>query len=186
MDKMSDNPISVPFVFDDLSTQEALKAHNGLLFKKSKLSQRVTKDHPMLLSIEKEIAESSDSLKKMLENTADQYDRGIKILQDLLSMISSGKEKIPGNLFTYARLKRDVQLAEQVFVTLSAKLYESAIEPNVGIAPVRLVDMPDPFVKRHFPKARVFAILIMIVTLFAGVFAVFLKEFFKAIVKSLK
>lgn len=186
MEKMSNSPISVPFVFEDLSTQEALKLHNTLLFKRGELSQRVTAEHPLLSAIEKEIEDSSSSLKKMLENTVEQYDRGIKILQELLFMISSGKDKIPENLFTYARLKRDVQLAEQVFVTLSAKLYESAIEPNVGIAPVRLVDVPDPNVKRHFPKARVFAILIMIITIFSGVFAIFLKEFLKATVNSLK
>ncbi|MGI6394833.1 MAG: GumC family protein [bacterium] len=179
-------PISVPFAFEDLPTQEALRSYNELLFKKSTLSQRFTDDHPMFSAIEKEIEANTDSLKKMLGETAEQYDKGIKILNDLLSMISSGQEKIPENLFTYLRLKRDVELAEKVFVTLSAKLYESAIEPNVGIVPVRLIDQPDSFVKRAFPKARVFAIIIFILTVFSGAVVIFIKEFFKAVLKSIK
>jgi uncharacterized protein involved in exopolysaccharide biosynthesis len=79
-----------------------------------------------------------------------------------------------------------VELAEKVFVTLSAKLYESAIEPNVGIAPVRLIDLPDPFVKRYFPKAKIFAVIIFIITLFSGAVAIFIKEFLKAVLKSIK
>ncbi|HPG36991.1 MAG TPA: GNVR domain-containing protein, partial [bacterium] len=184
--KSLDTPISVPFAFEDLSTQEALKSYNDLLFRKSRLSQRVTEDHPMLSAIEKEIETNTDSLKKMLKETADQYDKGINILNELLSMISSGQHKIPENLFSYLRLKRDVELAEKVFVTLSAKLYESAIEPNVGIAPVRLIDLPDPFVKRYFPKAKIFAVIIFIITLFSGAVAIFIKEFLKAVLKSIK
>lgn len=186
IDKSPGTPITVPFTFEDLATQEALKNHNKLLAKKIEFSQKMTPNHPYILGVEKEIEESTTSLKNMLSDNLGQYDKGIKILEDLSSLISKGQGKLPETLFAFARLKRDVQLAETVFVTLSAKLYESAIQPNVGVVPVRLIDIPDPIVMRSFPKARVFAIIIIILTLFSGILAIFIKESTVSIMKNLK
>ena len=185
IERSPDTPITIPMIFDSLSTQEALKYHNSLIFKRNELSQKVTPIHPSVVNLEKEISESAESLKKMLGDSIAQFDRGIKMISDLLSMIATSQGKIPETLFTFARLRRDVELAERVFVTLSAKLYESAIDSNVGLSPVRVIDYPDPVVMRSFPKARVFAIVIFILTFFSGFLAIFLKEFSKAIVKSL-
>ena len=101
-------------------------------------------------------------------------------------MMSDGQEKLPENLLVFANLKRDVELAERVYVTLSAKLYESSISPNIGILPVRVVDFPDPQVLRSFPKSVIFAAITLIATILSGFFVVFAKEFFKSAREILK
>ena len=177
-------PITIPI--EELSVQEALKYHNTLLFKRNELAQRVTEEHPLKVAADEEIKESENALKNVIKTSIAQYEKGEKLLNDLFNMITSGQGKIPETLFTFANLKRDVELAEKVYVTLSAKLYESSVSPNVGIVPVRVIDVPDPNVLRSFPKVRVFAIIILMLTVFSGFVAVFAKEIFKSLKESLK
>ena len=177
-------PITIPI--EEVSVQEALKYHNSLLFKRNELAQRVTEEHPLKVAADEEIKESENALKNVIKTSIAQYEKGEKLLNDLLNMITSGQGKIPETLFTFANLKRDVELAEKVYVTLSAKLYESSVSPNVGIVPVRIIDAPDPNVLRSFPKVRIFAIIIFMLTVFSGFVAVFAKEIFKSLKESLK
>ena len=177
-------PITVPI--EEESVQEALKYHNTLLFKNNELTQRVTAEHPLKVAADEEIKESENALKNVIKTSIAQYEKGEKLLNDLLNMITSGQGKIPETLFTFANLKRDVELAEKVYVTLSAKLYESSVSPNVGVVPARVIDAPDPNVLRSFPKVRVFAIIILVLTVFSGFVAVFAKEVFKSLKESLK
>ena len=177
-------PITIPI--EEVSVQEALKYHNSLLFKRNELAQRVTEEHPLKVAADEEIKESENALKNVIKTSIAQYEKGEKLLNDLLNMITSGQGKIPETLFTFANLKRDVELAEKVYVTLSAKLYESSVSPNVGIVPVRIIDAPDPNVLRSFPKVRIFAIIIFMLTVFSGFVAVFAKEVFKSLKESLK
>ena len=177
-------PITIPI--EEMSVQEALKYHNSLLFKRNELAQRVTAEHPLKVAADEEIKESENALKNVIKTSIAQYEKGEKLLNDLFNMITSGQGKIPETLFTFANLKRDVELAEKVYVTLSAKLYESSVSPNVGIVPVRIIDAPDPNVLRSFPKVRIFAIIIFMLTVFSGFVAVFAKEVFKSLKESLK
>ena len=177
-------PITIPI--EELSVQEALKYHNTLLFKRNELAQRVTAEHPLKVAADEEIKESENALKNVIKTSIAQYEKGEKLLNDLLDMIMSGQGKIPETLFTFANLKRDVELAEKVYVTLSAKLYESSVSPNVGIVPARIIDAPDPNVLRSFPKVKVFAIIILMLTVVSGFAAVFVKEILKSLKESLK
>ncbi len=184
IDQNPGKPITVPI--DEESVQEALKYHNALLFKNNELTQRVTAEHPLKVAADEEIKESENALKNVIKTSIAQDETGEKLLNDLLDMIMSGQGKIPETLFTFANLKRDVELAEKVYVTLSAKLYESSVSPNVGIVPARVIDAPDPNVLRSFPKVRIFAIIIVMLTVFSGFAAVFAKEIFKSLKESLK
>ena len=184
IDQNPGKPITVPI--EEESVQEALKYHNTLLFKNNELTQRVTAEHPLKVAADEEIKESENALKNVIKTSIAQYEKGEKLLTDLLNMITSGQGKIPETLFTFANLKRDVELAEKVYVTLSAKLYESSVSPNVGIVPVRVIDAPDPNVLRSFPKVKVFAVIIMMLSVFSGFAAVFVKEIFKSLKESLK
>ncbi len=184
IEKNPGKPISIPI--EEESVQEALKQHNSLLFRKTELSQRMTDEHPLKVAVEEEAKESEEALKNVIKTSIMQYEKGEKLLNELLDMITSGQGKIPETLLTFANLKRDVELAEKVYVTLSAKLYESSVSPNVGIVPVRIIDAPDPNVLRSFPKVRVFAIIILVLTVFSGIISVFAKEFFKSLKESLK
>ncbi|MBO4711136.1 hypothetical protein J5681_04400 [bacterium] len=184
VEKDSGKPITIPI--EEESVQAALKYHNSLIFKRNALSQRVTAEHPLKVAADEEIKESEDALKNVIKTSISQYEKGEKLLNDLLDMITSGQGKIPETLFTFANLKRDVELAEKVYVTLSAKLYESSVSPNVGIIPARVIDAPDPNVLRSFPKVRVFAIIILMLTVFSGFVVVFVKEIFKSLKESLK
>lgn len=184
IDKNPGKPITVPI--EEESVQEALKYHNTLIFKNNELTQRVTAEHPLKVAADEEIKESENALKNVIKTSVVQYEKGEKLLNDLLDMITSGQGKIPETLFTFANLKRDVELAEKVYVTLSAKLYESSVSPTVGIVPARVIDKPDPNVLRSFPKVRVFAIIIFALTVFSGFVAVFAKEVFKSLKESLK
>ena len=184
IDKNPGKPITVPI--EEESVQEALKYHNALLFKNNELTQRVTPEHPLKVAADEEIKESEKALKNVIKTSVAQYEKGEKLLNDLLDMITSGQGKIPETLFTFANLKRDVELAEKVYVTLSAKLYESSVSPSVGIVPARIIDAPDPNVLRSFPKVRIFAIIIFVLTVFSGFVAVFTKEVFKSLKESLK
>lgn len=184
IEKDSGKPITLPI--EESSVQEALKYHNALIFKRNELSQRVTEEHPLKVAADEEIKESENALKNVIQTSITQYDKGEKLLTDLLNMMSDGQEKLPENLITFASLKRDVELAERVYVTLSAKLYESSISPNIGVLPVRVVDAPDPYVLRSFPKSVMFAAITLIATLLSGFFVVFAKEFFKSAKEILK
>ena len=184
IDKNPGKPITVPI--EEESVQEALKYHNALLFKNNELTQRVTPEHPLKVAADEEIKESEKALKNVIKTSVAQYEKGEKLLNDLLDMITSGQGKIPETLFTFANLKRDVELAEKVYVTLSAKLYESSVSPNVGLVPVRVIDAPDPDVLRSFPKVKVFAVIIVMFSVFSGLVAVFVKEVFKSLKESLK
>ena len=184
INKNPGKPITVPI--DEESVQEALKYHNALLFKNNELTQRVTAEHPLKVAADEEIKESENALKNVIQTSIVQYEKGEKLLNDLLNTITSGQGKIPETLFTFANLKRDVELAEKVYVTLSAKLYESSVSPNVGIVPARVIDAPDPNVLRSFPKVKIFAIVIVLVSAFCGFFAVFAREIFKFLKESLK
>ena len=184
INKNPNKPITVPI--EEESVQEALKYHNMLIFKNNELTQRVTAEHPLKVAADEEIKESENALKNVIKTSIAQYEKGEKLLGDLLDMITSGQGKIPETLFTFANLKRDVELAEKVYVTLSAKLYESSVSPNVGIVPARVIDSPDPNVLRSFPKVRVFAIIIFVLTVFSGLVSVFAREIFKSLKESLK
>ena len=184
VEKDPGKPITVPI--EEESVQAALKYHNSLIFKRNELAQRVTEEHPIKLAADEEIKESENALKNVIKTSMAQYDKGEKLLNELLNMMSDDQEKLPENLITFANLKRDVELAERVYVTLSAKLYESSISPNIGILPVRIVDAPDPFVLRSFPKSLIFAAITLIVTFLSGFFVVFAKEFFKSAREILK
>lgn len=184
IDKNPGKPITVPI--EEESVQEALKYHNALLFKNNELTQRVTAEHPLKVAADEEIKESENALKNVIKTSMSQYEKGEKLLNDLLDMITSGQGKIPETLFTFANLKRDVELAEKVYVTLSAKLYESALSPNVGVVPARVIDAPDPNVLRSFPKVKVFAIIIVLFSAISGLISVFTKEIFKSLKESLK
>jgi len=178
IEKDSGKPITLPI--EEVSVQEALKYHNALIFKRNELVQRVTEEHPLKVAAEEEIKESERALKNVIKTSIAQYDRGEKLLTELLNMITDSQGRLPENLITFANLKRDVELAERVYVTLSAKLYESSISPNIGVAPVRVVDAPSPDVRRSFPKVSLFLIITVLAALFSGFFVVFAKEFFKA------
>lgn len=184
IEKDPGKPITIPI--EEESVQEALKYHNTLLFKNNELTQRVTSEHPLKVAADEEIKESENALKNVIKTSIAQYEKGEKLLNDLLNMITSGQGKIPETLFTFANLKRDVELAEKVYVTLSAKLYESSVSPSVGVVPARVIDAPDPNVLRSFPKVRIFAIIIFALTVFSGLVAVFAKEIFKSLKESLK
>lgn len=184
IEKKPGKPITVPI--DEPSVQDALKYHNLLLFKRNELAQRVTEEHPVKVAVDDEIKESENALKNVIKTSVSRYAQGEKIIDELLNMILGGKEKIPENLITFANLTRDVELAEKVYLSLSAKLYESSISPNIGVPPVRVIDAPDPFVVRSFPKSMMFLIVISIVTLISGFVIVFAKEFFKAAKEILK
>lgn len=184
IEKDSGKPITVPI--EESSVQEALKYHNALIFKRNELAQRVTEEHPLKVAADEEIKESENALKNVIRTSITQYDKGEKLITELLNMMSDGQEKLPENLITFANLKRDVELAERVYVTLSAKLYESSISPNIGILPVRVVDYPDPLVLRSFPKSKIFAAITLIATILSGFFVVFAKEFFKSAREVLK
>jgi uncharacterized protein involved in exopolysaccharide biosynthesis len=184
IEKDSGKPITLPI--EESSVQEALKYHNALIFKRNELSQRVTEEHPLKVAADEEIKESESALKNVIRTSITQYDKGEKLLGELLNMMSDGQEKLPENLLVFANLKRDVELAERVYVTLSAKLYESSISPNIGILPVRVVDFPDPQVLRSFPKSVIFAAITLIATILSGFFVVFAKEFFKSAREILK
>lgn len=184
IDKNPGKPITVPI--EEESVQEALKYHNTLIFKNNELTQRVTAEHPLKVAADEEIKESENALKNVIKTSVIQYEKGEKLLNDLLDMITSGQGKIPETLFTFANLKRDVELAEKVYVTLSAKLYESSVSPNVGIVPARVIDAPDPNVLRSFPKVKVFAIIIVMFSAFSGLFMVFVKEILRFLKESLK
>ena len=184
IEKDSGKPITVPI--EEASVQEALKYHNALLFKRNELAQRVTDEHPLRVAADEEIKESENALKNVIKTSITQYDKGEKLLTEFLNLMSDGQEKLPENLITFANLKRDVELAERVYVTLSAKLYESSISPNIGVPPVRVIDAPDPFVTRSFPKSMMVALITLIATLLSGFFVVFAKEFFKSAKEILK
>ena len=184
IDKNPGKPITAPI--EEESVQEALKYHNTLIFKNNELTQRVTAEHPLKVAADEEIKESENALKNVIKTSIAQYEKGEKLLNDLLDMITSGQGKIPETLFTFANLKRDVELAEKVYVTLSAKLYESSVSPNVGIVPARVIDAPDPNVLRSFPKVKVFAIIIVMFSAFSGLFMVFVKEILRFLKESLK
>ena len=184
IEKDSGKPITIPI--EEAAVQEALKYHNLLIFKRNELSQRVTEEHPLKVAADEEIKESENALKNVIKTSIAQYEKGEKLLNDLLNMIMNGQGKIPETLFTFANLKRDVELAEKVYVTLSAKLYESSVSPNVGIVPVRIIDAPDPNVLRSFPKVKIFAVIILMLTVLSGFAAVFAKEIFKSLKESLK
>lgn len=184
IEKKPGKPITVPI--EEPSVQEALKYHNALLFRRSELAQRVTEEHPLKVANEEEIKESETSLKNVIKNSIAQYAKGEKLVDELLKMMLEGKEKLPENLITFANLKRDVELAERVYLTLSAKLYESSISPNIGVDPVRVVDAPSTDVLRSFPKSKSFIVITLIATLLSGFFVVFAKEFFKSAKEILK
>lgn len=184
IEKDPGKPITVPI--EEVSVQEALKYHNALLFKRNELAQRVTAEHPLKVAADEEIKESEEALKNVIRTSIAQYAKGERLLNELLDMITEGKEKLPENLITFANLKRDVELAERVYVTLSAKLYESSISPNIGVVPARVIDAPSPDVLRSFPKSSIFVIIIFVATLLSGFFVVFAKEFFKAAKEILK
>ncbi|MBO4699211.1 hypothetical protein J5690_06325 [bacterium] len=184
IEKDSGKPITIPI--EEAAVQEALKYHNLLIFKRNELAQRVTEEHPLKVAADEEIKESENALKNVIKTSIAQYEKGEKLLNDLFNMITSGQGKIPETLFTFANLKRDVELAEKVYVMLSAKLYESSVSPNVGIVPVRVIDAPDPNVLRSFPKVKVFAVIIVMLSVFSGFAAVFVKEIFKSLKESLK
>ena len=184
IEKKPGKPITVPI--DEPSVQEALKFHNALLFKRSELAQRVTEEHPLKVAADEEIKESEASLKNIIKNSIAQYVKGEKLVDELLNMMEEGREKIPENLITFANLKRDVELAERVYLTLSAKLYETSISPNIGVDPVRVIDAPTTDVLRSFPKSKSFLVITLIATLLSGFFVVFAKEFFKSAKRILK
>lgn len=184
IDKEPGKPITLPI--EEASVQEALKYHNALIFKRNELVQRVTEEHPLKVAAEEEIKESENALKNVIKTGIAQYEKGEKMLTELLNMVTDSQGKLPENLITFANLKRDVELAERVYVTLSAKLYESSISPNIGVAPARVIDAPDPEVLRSFPKTSISAVIILVVTLLSGFFVVFAKEFFKAAREILK
>lgn len=178
IEKESGKPITLPI--EEVSVQEALKYHNALIFKRNELVQRLTAEHPLNVAAEEEIKESENALKNVIKTSISQYDKGEKLLTELLNMVTDSQGRLPENLITFANLKRDVELAERVYVTLSAKLYESSISPNIGVAPARIIDAPDPEVLRSFPKTVISAAIILIVTFMSGFVVVFAKEFFKA------
>ena len=184
IEKKPGKPITVPI--EEPSVQEALKYHNALLFKRNELAQRVTEEHPLKVAAEEEIKESELSLKNVIKNSIAQYAKGEKLVDELLNMMSEGKEKLPENLVTFANLKRDVELAERVYLTLSAKLYESSISPNIGVDPVRVIDAPSTDVLRSFPKTNAFIIITFIATFLSGFVVIFAKEFFKSAKEILK
>lgn len=173
-----DTPIIIPMIFEDLSFQEALKNHNGLIFTKNELLKNMTAEHPAVLGAQREIEESAGSLELMLNENINTLKKSRDVTARLISMISDDKKELPENLFMFAELKRDIELAEKVFVTLSAKLYQSSIDPNTGILPVRIIDTPDPIVPKSSPKTSIFGLLILFFSLFIGVASVFIKDFF--------
>ena len=176
--KNPDTPLVVPMIFEDLSFQEALKSHNKLIFSKNELLKNMTSEHPAVLAARREIEESSGSLEQMLEENINTLKKSRDVTQKLVSMISSDKRKLPENLFMFAELRRDIELAEKVFVTLSAKLYQASIDPNTGVLPVRIIDIPDPDVPKSSPKTSIFGLLIIFFSLFIGTAAVFIRDFF--------
>lgn len=184
IEKKPGKPITVPI--EEPSVQEALKYHNALLFKRNELSQRVTAEHPLKVAADEEIKESENALKNVIKTSVSQYAKGEKLIDELLGMMSEGKEKLPENLITFANLKRDVELAERVYLTLSAKLYESSISPDIGVDPLRVIDAPTTDVLRSFPKSKSFVVITLIATILSGLVVVFVKEFFKAAKEILK
>lgn len=173
-----DSPVIIPMIFDDLSFQEALKAHNKLIFTKNELLKNMTPEHPAVAAAQREIEESAGSLEQMLNENINTLKKSRDVTRQLLALISNDKKKLPENLFAFEELKRDIELAEKVFVTLSAKLYQSSIDPNTGILPVRIIDTPDPDVPKSSPKTSIFGLLVIFFSLLIGVAAVFIKEFF--------
>lgn len=171
-------PITIPLMSDDISFQESLKTHNKLIFMKNDLSMNMTPEHPSVLASKRAIEESAGSMESMLNESIRSLKKSRDVMSRLLLMISDDKKELPENLFIFAELKRDIELAEKVFVTLSAQLYQASIDPNTGILPVRIIDTPDPFVPKASPKTSIFGILLIFFSLFIGILSVFIKDFF--------
>ncbi|MBP7434494.1 hypothetical protein KA996_13210 [bacterium] len=173
-----ESPLTVPVMYEDLSFQESLKTHNKLIFMKNELLMNMTPEHPSILASKRAIVESAGSIESMLNESIKSLKKSRDVMSKLVNLISQNTKEFPENLLVFAELKRDIELAEKVFVTLSAQLYQSSIDPNTGILPVRIIDTPDPIVPKSSPKTSIFGLLLIFFSIFIGTISVFIKDFF--------
>ena len=87
VEKDPGKPITIPLEED--SVQAALKYHNSLLFRRNTLSQRITEEHPVKVAVDEEIKESEAALKNVMKTSISQYEKGEKLLTDLLNMMTA-------------------------------------------------------------------------------------------------
>lgn len=120
---------------------------NELTFKESEISQRFTKDHPAYKSL-------LDKRKVLLAKQAD---------------LDSQVQQLPKTQRDVLRMKRDVEVNQQIYIQLLNKVQELNILKAGTVGNVRILDIAQSYTKAVKPKKL---LIVVLATLLGGMLAI--------------
>ncbi|CAM3105434.1 polysaccharide biosynthesis tyrosine autokinase [Moritella viscosa] len=120
---------------------------NELTFKESEISQRFTKDHP--------------AYKSLLDKR--------EVLLAKQHKLNAQVQKLPKTQRDVLRMKRDVEVNQQIYIQLLNKVQELSILKAGTVGNVRILDTAQAYSKAVKPKK---SLIVVLVTLLGGMLAV--------------
>ncbi|HQJ59857.1 MAG TPA: hypothetical protein PKV35_02605, partial [bacterium] len=146
MDNDKMEPAAFSVLSDNLSMLEMIRAHNELIIKRDLMKEKVTDEYPEYISINNAIKESSKNISYTLNKERIAVNNAKMIVQKSIDKIVNEQKDFPQSVLESEALKKDLELTEKLYVALTTKLYESTLDKKTGVAPLKIIDSPDPVV----------------------------------------
>jgi len=179
MDNDKMEPAAFSVLSDNLSMLEMIRAHNELIIKRDLMKEKVTDEYPEYISINNAIKESSKNISYTLNKERIAVNNAKMIVQKSIDKIVNEQKDFPQSVLESEALKKDLELTEKLYVALTTKLYESTLDKKTGVAPLKIIDSPDPVVLKNSPKLLLSLVMMVFLSLFCSFVAVLLFEVFR-------
>lgn len=168
--------IAFPSLFRNQAASELLRSLAEIENERAQLLNRRTAEDPDVRVLTDRVAE----LEKQLQTIAITYLEGltnqVASLDATLARFGSQLEKIPAKEIQHARLKRQAEVLEEIFMLLQSRLKEAEIAQAVEDVSVRVVDPAVMPLRPIKPNKRLNVVLAAFLGLVLGVGAAFTRE----------
>ena len=152
---------------------------------RNSISLKVTKSHPDLIELDRNISQMQDEILYALEKQKEVMTDKITSLSKELRIYQSHLTNLPSEELQLARLERDTKVNENVYTQVYTKYKEAQIAEAAEIGDIRILD---PAIQPEKPintnNRKKIMLLGMISGLLMGVFASFLVEYMDTSIKN--
>lgn len=169
--------MAFPTIFRNQAATQLLSALTTVENERAQLLKQQTFEHPDVVTLTQRIRE----LETQLQTIATTYLQGLSnqvgSLNVLLARFGRELEAVPATEIEFARLQRQAQLLEEIYVMLETRLREAQIAEAVEDPSVRIIDpaiYPGGPIEPRKPLIIMLGLLVGIVT---GVGAAFTREY---------
>jgi len=161
----------------DLVYSSAIEKYNTLLLERGRKLIGLTASNPIILNIDKEIANSRADIEANLTSSLD----ALLITRRKLNTQMAGAEgqikQVPATERNYLKLARQQQIKQELYLFLMQKSEETAISKTANISNSKVIDPPESEVVPYSPKRKNFYLIALVFGLVIPTLIIFVKDF---------